>query len=385
MSGGEATYGGVGAQRPGEGRAMVFHAPYPLTGGTGSAVRPVKMRDAFVELGYEVIEVTGRGADRRRATRALASRLRDGLEVDFAYGENSTMPTLLTEPHHLPTHPFVDLRLLYLLRRNGIPAGLFYRDVYWRYPEYTERVNRIVATGTRTLYHGELLAYGRWLDRVYLPSDQIAAVVPHLRADQPRALPPGGAVLDEPRVEGPFTVLYVGNLSHYYRMHELFAAVAATPDVHLLLCTPPESWAAVRSGYERWLGPRVEVVHERGEGLRPLFARADVCSLVVEPSEYRDFASPVKLYEYLGHGKPVIASAGTLAGSVVEEGGLGWQVPYAATDLGALLTRLQGEWRRAGRGEVGEVTERVRAARHGHTWAARAREVAADLGSLRRP
>lgn len=370
--------------RPGDGRTMLFHAPYPLTGGTGSAVRPVRMRQAFEDLGYDVVEVTGRGAERRRATRRLAEQLASGRVVDFAYGENHTMPTVLTEPHHLPTHPLVDLRLLHLLRRHGIPTGLFYRDVYWRYPEYVERVGRPVAAGIRTFYHAELLAYGRWLDRVYLPSEQIARVVPHLRPEQTRALPPGGTVVDQPRVPGPFTVLYVGNLGAYYRMDALLEAVHATPDVHLILCTPQDSWQTARPGLERWLGPRVEVVHERGEGLLPLFARADVCSLLVEPSEYRDFASPVKLYEYLGHGKPVLASAGTLAGQVVHEGGLGWQVRYDAAEVGALLARLRAEWARPGGGEVAARTERVRDARHQHTWAARAQEVAQDLTALAR-
>lgn len=363
---------------------MLFHAPYPLTGDTGSAVRPVRMRQAFEELGYDVVEVTGHGAERRRAVRRLAGELARGRAIDFAYGENHTMPTVLTEPHHLPTHPLVDLRLLHLLRRHGIPTGLFYRDVYWRYPEYVERVGRPIAAGIRTLYHAELLAYGRWLDRVYLPSEQIARVVPHLRPRQTRALPPGGTVVDQPREEGPFTLLYVGNLGAYYRMDALLEAVDATPDVHLILCTPEDSWRPTRPSLERWLGPRVEVAHARGEGLLPLFARADVCSLLVEPSEYRDFAAPVKLYEYLGHGKPVLASAGTLAGQVVQKGGLGWQVGYEAGHIGALLTRLRGEWAQPDGGEVAAATGRVRAARHEHTWVSRAQQVAQDLASLAR-
>ncbi|TQL51420.1 glycosyltransferase [Ornithinicoccus hortensis] len=359
---------------------MVFHAPYPLgeRAGSGSGVRPVKMHQAFHDLGYDVIGITGYGAQRRRAVRELAGQLKDGLRVDFAYGENSTMPTVLTESHHLPTHPLVDLRLLHLCRRHGIPTGMFYRDVYWRFPEYLERVNRVVALGTRTLYHAELVAF-RALDRVYLPSLQIADYVPHLRPGQAAALPPGGAVVDAPSTSTELTVLYVGNLSSYYRMQPMVRAVAQTPGVRMLLCTPPEAWEAVRGEYEQLLGDRVEVVHRRGEGLRGLFERSDVCSLVVEPSEYRDFASPVKLYEYLGYGKPVLASAGTLAAETVAGAGLGWSVPYDEEQVRALLTRLRDD-----RGEVAATTERVLAARHEHTWEARARQVAADLGSLDR-
>ncbi|MGC5628465.1 glycosyltransferase [Georgenia sp. Z1344] len=368
-------------QSVGQGRTMVYHAPYPVGEGStsGSGIRPVRMLDAFRGLGYEVVEVTGHGKERAAAVRDLGRRLENGLRVDLAYGESSTMPTVLTEPHHLPTHPVVDVRLARLLRRHGVPTSVFYRDIYWRYPEYTERVHPVVAAGTRTLYHAELRAYRRLLDRVYVPSREFAVHVPHLRPEQMAPLPPGGALRDVPRTEGPFTLLYVGNVTSYYRMHELLRAVDATPGVHLLLCTPKDSWEAARGEYADWLGDRVEVVHERGDGLLPLFGRADACSIVVEPSEYRDFAAPIKLYEYIGHGKPVLAATGTLAGRTIETGGLGWAVDYDADALADRLAALRDD-----AGEVEAVAAHVREARHEHTWAARARQVAADLAALDR-
>ncbi len=363
---------------------MVFHAPYPLgeRAGSGSGVRPVRMREAFEEVGCQVIEVTGWGRQRAAGLREVSRRLADGERIDFAYGENSTMPTLLTQPHHLPTHPVVDLRLLWLLRRHRVPTSLFYRDIYWAFPEYTERVHPVIAAGTRTLYHAELLAYARWLDRVYLPSLQIADYVPHLRRAQVAALPPGGRIRHAPSRSTQLTVLYVGNLSPYYRMTEMVAAVARTEGVRMILCTPPEAWEAVREDYAPFLDDSIEVVHRHGDGLPELFERADVCSLVVEPSEYRDFAAPVKLYEYLGYGKPVLASAQTLAGRTIAAEDLGWQVPYQREVLAGILTRLRDD-----RPQVRAATERVLTARAGHTWTARAETVRQDLRHLdrRRP
>lgn len=366
---------------------MVFHAPYPLgeRGLQASGVRPVRMRQAFADAGYDVIEVTGRGRERARSVADLKRRLEAGLPVEFGYGENSTMPTLLTEPHHLPTHPLVDLGLLRLLRRHDIPTGMFYRDIYWRFAEYTERVHPVVAAGTRSLYHAELLAYRRWLDRVYLPSLRIADHVPHLRSTQVTALPPGGQVVEAlqppgpPSAGRPLTLLYVGNVSPYYRMHELVKATARTSGVRLLLCVPDDSWSAARPEYTPLMGEEVEVVHRSGDGLRELFAQADVCSLMVQPSDYRDFAAPVKLYEYLGYGKPVLASAGTLAARTVEDGGFGWSVPYDADELVAALSRLRDH-----PDEVAAATERVVAGRSAHSWTARARTVADDLAGLDR-
>ncbi|MGO1561764.1 MAG: glycosyltransferase [Actinomycetaceae bacterium] len=367
---------------------MVFHAPYPVGGEStsGSGIRPVRMLQGFHDAGFDVIQVTGYAAERKAAIADLAARLKRGDRVDFAYGESSTMPTVLTETHHLPTHPFLDASLARLLGRHGVPRSQFYRDIYWRYPEYTERVHPVVAAGTRTLYHGELRAFRRLLDRVYVPSREIAGHIPHVRAEQMVPLPPGGVIHDVPRsiltsgerATAPLTLLYVGNISSYYRMHALFTAVQRVDGVRLILCTPADSWEAQRGTYPD-LGDSIEVVHERGEGLNPLFARADICSIVVEPSEYRDFAAPVKLYEYIGHGKPVLATAGTLAGRTVAAESFGWEVDYDADALAGRLAHL-----RDAREEVEDTTERVRTGRHRHTWVARSRFVAEDLAGLDR-
>ncbi|PZO62110.1 MAG: glycosyl transferase family 1 [Pseudoxanthomonas suwonensis] len=354
---------------------MLFHAPYPLRGrSTGSGIRPLCMRDAFEEIGYTVLEVQGRGTERKRALGRVQEFLDDGGMLDFAYFENSTMPTLLTEPHHLPTHPLVDLQLLRMLRRRGVRSGLFYRDVYWRFPAYVAQVGRVVAAGTTTLYHAELLAYRRWVDKVYLPSRAMAPYVPRLRPEQIDELPPGGRIHDVPETEGPFTVLYVGNISEYYRMHEFFAAASAVPSARVIFCTPEDSWAAVRDEYDSYLGPNIEVVHRSGDELLGLFAEADVCALLVEPAEYRDFAAPVKLFEYIGHGKPVLATRSTHAGGVVDQLGAGWTVDYGRDAIVKQLSELVSD-----PAEVLRMKEKTRTAREATTWQARARKVADDL------
>lgn len=366
---------------------MVFHAPYPVVeNGTGSAARPPRLLRAFRELGIEVLDVTGHGAERARKLRALRRRLRAGQRIDFAYGESSTMPTVLTEPHHLPTHPLVDLELLRLLRAHGVPTGLFYRDVYWRFPAYDLSVPRLVGLGTKTLYHAELQVMGRWLDRLYLPSAQMAAYVPHVDPAITRALPPGGVLTDLAAAHGrrpgePLRIFYVGNVSDYYRMHALFAGAARVDGVELTVCVPPEAWEAVRSEYEPLIadGPgRVRVVHGRGAELEPYFAAADLCALVVEPAEYRDFAAPIKLFEYIGHGLPVLASAGTHAADLVTSEGMGWSVDYDADAVAARLVALRDD-----PAEVERVRDAVRRGREHHSWEARARQVAEDLSALR--
>ena len=123
---------------------------------------------------------------------------------------------------------------------------------------------------------------------------------------------------------------------------------------------------------------RIDVVHGSGQELEALYERADACVLFVEPDPYREFAAPVKLYEYLGHGKPVIASAGTLAAETVAACGAGWTPPYDAAELTGLLRRLL-----AAPDAVEEAAGRARQARAEHTWLRRANTVVEDMRAVR--
>jgi hypothetical protein len=53
----------------------------------------------------EVWVVAGDARQRRRQIQVVMNAIRAGTRFEFCYSESSTMPTTLTEPHHLPTHP----------------------------------------------------------------------------------------------------------------------------------------------------------------------------------------------------------------------------------------------------------------------------------------
>ena len=119
-------------------------------------IRPVRMLDAFRELGFEVLTVTGSARERSRRLRALRARLEGGQSIEFLYSECATIPTMLTEPRHLPPHPLLDPSLMRLVRRHGVPTSLFYRDIYWVFPDYRERVGAAVAGAMCLVYRYDL-------------------------------------------------------------------------------------------------------------------------------------------------------------------------------------------------------------------------------------
>lgn len=366
------TGGPHGTQANTRPRRMVFHTPYPLNrqATSASGIRPVAMRDAFEELGYEVWEVTGTSQERVAAASRVRRALAEGIVFDFCYSESSTMPTLLTDPDHRPRHPLVDFALLRTLRAHGTRVGLFYRDIYWRFPDYGKGLPKLRKHLALAAYRHDLRAYRSATDIVFLPSTQMEPHVgdPALRH---HPLPPGhrSPELVE-AAPSPVNLFYVGGIGTHYRLHALVEAMAEVPETQLTICCREAEWQAARQEYEP-LPRNVQVVHRSGSELDELYRAANVAVIYTEPASYREFAAPVKLYEYIGQGKPIMASQGSLVGDFVHDNDLGWTIPYSREDAVALLRALNED-----PSQVHAAHQRVVRARGEHSWLERARTVA---------
>lgn len=365
--------------------SCVFHHPFPVEPGgrSGSSVRPYRMRRAFESIGYDVIDVTGRGAERRRRAAAALERIDAGEEVAFAYSETHTLPTLLTERHHLPTFPNLDHGFLAALKARGVPVGLFYRDLHWRFEQFRHAPlhQRLVSI---PLFRYDWRRYRGFVDVLFLPSAAMAAHLPGpWPADRTMALPPGAPIVPSAAPEasrndgdGP-RLLYVGGVTPpLYDLTPLFAMLAANPHARLTLCTRASEWARHASAYA--VPPNATVVHDTGEGLRRHFGEADLFAILWRPNPYLDFAMPVKLFEAIGHGLPIVTTSGTSTAEFVRANGVGWVVDQVAEFTGLL------EAIAADRSQLDAVRDRVREVARDHTWEARAQTVARRLTSVRR-
>lgn len=360
--------------------SMIFHVPFRLNPDAVSAsgIRPMQLRRAFEAIGYDVHEVSGTHPQRRARMASIRTDIRAGKKFDFVYSEAATTPTGLGEPVTPATSLHRDIAFLRACRRAGIPVGLFYRDIYWQFEEYAKRVGQPYAAVLRWRYRADLRGYRSAVDRIYLPSMRMAEYLPAANRPQAAPLPPASNEVESPSPDAGLALFYVGGTNDYYRMEETVRGVEAAADARLTICTRESEWAANSDRYSEVLGPHTTVVHKSGGELEPLYAAAHIGSLLMEPIEYREFAAPLKLYEYLGHGKPVIATQGTLAGDFVERNEIGWAIPYDADTLAALLDRLAADDTL-----LRAATERAAVVRREHTWAARARTVVQDLTGAR--
>ena len=361
-------------------RRMIFHHPLPLVPDSASAsgIRPVQMRRAFEELGYEVWEVAGYTKERGRLASEVRYAIRCGVRFDFCYSESSTMPMTMTNPTHLPTRPFLDVGFFRSLRGSGIPVGQFLRDIYWVFPDYRESLSFLKLQAALAAYEWDMRTLRRHVDRVFLPSLKVGEYI-NLGNVPVSALEPGHGH-PEP-LPGPgegASLFYVGGIGSDYKLHELFASVKQSweknLDVRLIVCLRPEEWDAVKHEYEQWACPAIEVVHAHGNGLREYFERTNIAAIVVDLDEYWKLGVPVKLYEYVGAGKPVMVTKGSLAGDMVERMDLGWTVDNSPEAVVELLERLANDPQ-----EIQRVRARVLSQRDAHTWLERARQAAEEL------
>ena len=359
---------------------MLFHVPRTIdpAARSGFHVRVPRMVKGFQDLGYEVDLISGNAAERRLLIAKAKEAIKAGVRYEFLYAENATIPTLLTGKHHLPLHPFLDFGFFRFCRRNGLKIGLFYRDIYWKFPEFSRKVTLIKRVVNRFFHFIDLRAYSRLCDVLYLPSREMEAHLPVRMGGAVRPLPPGIERTTQPPLprdgKDGLRIFYVGGIGPFYDLALLFRTVAATPAVSLTVCCRKSDWDAWKGDYERYLCERISVVHASGAGLSPYMLQADLGSLFLEPQAWRDFAMPIKLFDYLQYSLPVLGTKGTAAGSFIQENGVGWAIEYSEEALSALIKDIS-----LNPALLDEKSRAARAAGDRHSWRERAASVERDL------
>lgn len=361
-----------------------MYFPYELhtSPTTGSGVRPWRILEGFRAAGIDIEVISGTSRKRKDAIRELvATNLID--QFEWIYVELSTTPIALRDPGHVPRRPLLDARFWRKARSLGLPIGLFYRDVYWRFPLY-KKVSFHKRLILIPFFHLEWQQVKRNVDHLFLPSTRMNQFLPKPWPDERvSALPPGGSIEEtQPRrldrTGEHLELLYVGGIAPpVYDLRPLFAAISLHPLVRLTVCCREPEWAEYAPYYKALLNNNIRIVHCSGDALRPLYTQSDAVSIIWEPNSYLEFAMPIKVFEAMGWGKPIITNAGTATAELVRTERVGWVV-HDKEELFNLLTSLAQDRRK-----LQVVEERVRKVRLRHTWEQRAVEISTTLLSYR--
>lgn len=354
----------------------IFHYPAPieLEGGVGSAVRPSKMYNALKQL-YDVDVVCGYGAERKKSIERIKNNIKIGNKYDFLYSESLTQPMLLSEKNHIPKYPFLDFNFFKYCRKNNIKIGLFYRDMYWKFQIYKDGIKSWIPYITKPIYQYELKKYEQLVDILYLPSNKCEKYL-NLNMKM-EALPPGGDLMISDSIEfneKELKLFYVGGVSGINNIEGLIRTVSKKEYVKITICCPKADWEANNKTYLNYLNSNIKIVHRKGKELEEYYEKADIVCLYYSNNEYRDMAMPIKLFEYIGHGKPIISNSNTAAANFIDEYDLGWIINYDDENLSNLLDELNSNKK-----DIFNKTQNVRRVAEDNTWLKRVQKIAADL------
>lgn len=342
---------------------------------TGSAVRPAKMLHAFEELGVEIINVSGINNNisvRREAIKSIRKVLKSW-----------TPDACYIEPPSGPMFYLGDLLLIKSLHRKGVPISIFYRDAYWKYPDFY--ITKDTKLPVRFKYKVvEFLQRWQWkvfennIDMFYFPSLSMAN---EFDAHKKDALPPGCFVPENylnNDLSCPLEFIFVGGASKNYGTFLTLDAFEKVNNnniaANLTYICPKNQWDSL--GLENvdskaWLN----VVHASGDKqLKEYYEKADVALLTAPRTFYRDFAMPIKVFEYISYLKPLLVTDCVETARVVRDNNIGWIVKDNIEEVADKIKYLCDN-----PNEVRQIKEKMEIARDNNLWIKRAEKVLNDF------
>lgn len=346
---------------------MLYHAPYELGALTsGSRVRPYYMLQAFKQLGYDVTIISGDVTRRKTLVQALDA---DTLSrFDFCYSEPSTYPV----------HPVWDYCFYWKLHRAGVPLGIFYRDAYWKLvPEWGEK-SRVKEAIVYARHMADLQLFGHIAEAVFFPTQMLADKISV--GTGKAVLLPGGRLLSEtvtrrPHLTPPYTVVYVGTMNTRYGSSLLLETLELLnewrPVILEAVChradveSQPDLFARYRDA------PWLKLHHVHGDALEAIYNRGHVAIIPILRNPYNDLAMPVKLFEYMSYGLPMVVTNCTEMERFVSRTGIGLVADDTPEALAAQVQRLLDDAQLYGQ-TVAAVTETLA---DGNLWVSRTQTV----------
>lgn len=362
---------------------IVYYHPRKIYSGSnrGSDIRVSSMLNAFMLLGFDVVVVAGNHKERRRCIRWLQNKLGSEIDIKFVYGESTNAPIAFAERSFLPGNCFVDYAFFRWLKKKKIPFGLFYRDIYWRFDFFTSMLVWPLSYMLKPLYYLDWYFFNKYSDVLFLPSESMNKHLPKKRnEDSFFALPPGFSRELVPRPEfesstcSPLKLLYVGGISpSVYDVSFLMKVVRARDDVFLTICCRRDEWQKYKEHYDSQCASNIEIVHVGSDELSEYYHSADVFLMVMEYSEYRDFAMPVKFAEAIGYALPVISMNQKEVAKKIHTEDVGW-VLSGFEEFDPLLTELKNN-----RKLLVEKYQNILSMRDAYLWEARALKASEKL------
>jgi glycosyltransferase involved in cell wall biosynthesis len=356
--------GGAADQAPSDRprRGVLVYGMYSLAGPQNKAPK-VRIAMIAAALGRNAHTELISGGRLGRVGAAMAWTLKGGpRRVGAVYVEAPTS-------NAMPT----DMAFLLLMRLLRKPVGVYFRDAYQLFRDVYPRARRTQLL-TDWLWRLTMPAMKAIASHHYVQSEGLGRV---LKLRDAVILPPGtdpgapdlGAGAEQ-------LVAYVGNYGRADGFDDLVAAMAivrrSVPAARLRVVGPP-----LNPDRLALLPEYVEICQGSREELPDLLADARVCVIPRPLSAYTSLLLPVKLWDYLSLGKPVVATSPNESDRILQAAGAGILTPEGPEGLAGGLALALTDRRLADKLAAGA---RAFACSGEQDWDARARTILDTLG-----
>lgn len=360
---------------------MIIHIHYDHLSysGSGSSNRPEQIKEGFENAGFALEVVEGDWSSRKSISQDLMARLRQGWRPEFLYAESSTTPYVFGHPWKWPFHD-MDIQLMRECAGNGIPVGLFYRDVHWKFVRARNLKQWLIKMIYRPFHQLELKQYKRYSDLIFLPSLEMGTHL-GISESQSASLPPAARSegvyqhTPEPSDEATLKAVHVGGLTDAHGLYDLRPICRSLLDkgIQTTIVCRDSDWNRYSHHYRHLIDKGLIVKHIHGKELYPFLSTFDFGLLCYPFHEYRSFAFPYKVFEYLQCGLTILHDSDVSVARWIQKNNVGIQLERIAKRYDIPMEKLQSSSRSKGR------LRRIQEVLNRNTWRDRAQYVAETL------
>lgn len=286
---------------------------------SGSGVRPFRIYKTFVDMGFDIKLLEGQQNQlkERKEKVAQVDRWLDNNTPDYCYIE-------------LPTGPLFnrcDADLIRRIHEKGIPTGIFYRDIYWKYPEWAwPDMAYIKKKMLIHMHKRDLKLFKENCDVVYFPSKEVEDIFPSGFFKGMDVLPPGCDGAEKPDPEMKKRIFYVGGVRQADGIDDALEALdmihAGGETVEFILVTKKEELKHLKR-QDLLTADWLTIAEGSGSELEKYYDRCDLGILPKKRHFYMDMAISVKALEFITHNLPVLTTDCPAMARFVEENDCG--------------------------------------------------------------
>lgn len=337
---------------------------------SGSMVRPQKIYDAFLESRNEIKLVYGNQNDkefRKQQVKEIKKWLKN-TKPHFCYIES-------------PSYPFLnnfDISLIKKIHNMKVPILIFYRDAYWKFPEIWGKkgLKKLILL---FLYKRDVKIIKKNCDIIYFPSNSMVNL---FNFKNSKVLMPGCDINISEKKQIYKQVIYVGGISDRYGTKLLLDAFEIinkySINIKLNLVCRKIEWDKFSEdmGKKEWLN----VYHcSGGEDLKKIYDKSDIAVIPFKKVKYMDIAVPVKLFEYLGYGMPIVATNCAETEKIILDFKCGLICNDNAQSIADTIEKLYSNV-----DEIEAIKENIKNIVDNNTWGKRVETIINDANNVKR-